>query len=54
MKDGTSVEADAAWEDAQGVWYRRSGLVSFVEKGRVEEITDLPQRQPAKTEVKAP
>lgn len=54
MRDGSSVEADAAWEDAQGVWYRRSGLVSFVEKSRVEAITDLPQRQPAKPEVKAP
>lgn len=54
MKDGSSVEADAAWEDAQGVWYRRSGLVSFVEKSRVEAITDPPQRQPAKAEVKTP
>ena len=54
MKDGSSVEADAAWEDAQGVWYRRSGLVSFVEKSRVEAITDPPARQPAKAEVKVP
>lgn len=54
MKDGSSVEADAAWEDAQGVWYRRSGLVSFVEKSRVEAITDPPPRQPAKAEVKTP
>ena len=46
MKDGSTVEADAAWEDAQGVWYRRSGLVSFVEKSRVEAITE-PQRKPA-------
>lgn len=54
MKDGSSVEADAAWEDSQGIWYRRSGLVSFVEKSRVEAITELPQRQSAKAEVKAP
>jgi hypothetical protein len=54
MKDGSSVEADAAWEDEQGIWYRRSGLVSFVEKSRVEAITDLPQRQPAKSETRAP
>ncbi|MEN3326192.1 MAG: hypothetical protein V7638_999 [Acidobacteriota bacterium] len=44
MKDGSTVEADAAWEDAQGVWFRRSGLVSFVEKSRVEAITE-PQRK---------
>lgn len=44
MKDGTSVEADAAWEDAEGIWYRRSGLVSFVERAKVEKISDLRSR----------
>ena len=39
MKDGTSVEVDAAWEDKQGVWYRRGGLVSFVESQLVKAIT---------------
>jgi len=43
MKDGSSVEADAAWQDTQGVWYRRSGLVSFVESSRVAKITDVSQ-----------
>jgi len=52
MKDGSTVEADAAWEDSQGIWYRRSGLVSFVEKSRVEAITE-PQRKAA-TESKTP
>ena len=53
MKDGSTVEADAAWEDAQGVWFRRSGLVSFVEKSRVEAITE-PQRKPSAAESKTP
>jgi type IV secretory pathway VirB10-like protein len=52
MKDGSTVEADAAWEDSQGIWFRRSGLVSFVEKSRVEAITE-PQRKPA-AEAKTP
>ena len=52
MKDGSTVEADAAWEDAQGIWFRRSGLVSFVEKSRVEAITE-PQKKPA-AETKTP
>jgi hypothetical protein len=39
MNDGTAIEADAAWEDNQGVWYRRGGLVSFVESQRVKAIT---------------
>jgi hypothetical protein len=41
MKDGTAVEVDAAWEDKQGVWYRRGGLVSFVESERVKSITGM-------------
>jgi|SRR5215213_755426 len=52
MKDGSTVEADAAWEDAQGIWFRRSGLVSFVEKSRVEAITEPQQK--AATESKTP
>jgi hypothetical protein len=48
MKDGSTVEADAAWEDAQGIWFRRSGLVSFVEKSRVEAIME-PQNKDALT-----
>ena len=52
MKDGSTVEADAAWEDAQGIWFRRSGLVSFVEKSKVEAITE-PQKKPA-AETKTP
>jgi hypothetical protein len=53
MKDGSTVEADAAWEDAQGIWFRRSGLVSFVEKSRVEAIVE-PPRKPVATESKTP
>jgi hypothetical protein len=54
MKDGSSVEADAAWEDSQGIWFRRSGVVSFLDKSRVEAITEPPQKRPAAVETKAP
>jgi hypothetical protein len=39
MQDGSTLDVDAAWEDKQGIWYRRSGLVSFVESSRVKAIT---------------
>lgn len=39
MNDGSTLDVDAAWEDSQGIWYRRSGLVSFVESSRVKAIT---------------
>jgi len=46
MKDGSSVEADAAWEDAQGVWYRRGNMVAFVERSRVDKITAASNKRP--------
>jgi cytoskeletal protein RodZ len=39
MNDGSTLDVDAAWEDKQGIWYRRSGLVSFVESSRVKAIS---------------
>jgi cytoskeletal protein RodZ len=53
LKDGSSVEADAAWEDKQGVWFRRGGIVSFLDKSRVETITEAPKR-PSAAETKTP
>jgi hypothetical protein len=50
LKDGSSVEAEAAWEDAQGIWYRRGGLVSFVERSRVDSITAAAEPRPATAE----
>ena len=47
MNDGTVVEVDAAWQDKQGVWYRRGGLVSFVESERVKAITERTEPKPA-------
>ena len=38
MIDGTIVEVDEAWEDAQGVWFRRNGVTQFVERTRVKKI----------------
>ncbi|HKP72178.1 MAG TPA: hypothetical protein VJT82_04515, partial [Pyrinomonadaceae bacterium] len=38
MTDGTTVEVDEAWDDAEGVWYRRGGVTNFVERARVKTI----------------
>lgn len=38
MNDGSTLDVEAAWEDKQGIWYRRSGLVSFVDSSRVKAI----------------
>ncbi len=42
MNDGSTLDVEAAWEDKQGIWYRRSGLVSFVDAARVKAIKSRP------------
>jgi len=43
LKSGVRVEADAAWEDRMGIWYRQGGLVSYVERDRIESIGEPAQ-----------
>ena len=38
LTDGTTMEVDEAWEDSQGVWYRRGGVTNLVERSRVREV----------------
>ncbi|MFN2452763.1 MAG: lytic transglycosylase domain-containing protein [Pyrinomonadaceae bacterium] len=38
LNDGTTIEADDAWEDAQGVWYRQGGITRLIERNRVRLI----------------
>ncbi len=38
LVDGTTLEVDEAWSDAEGVWYRRGGVTNFVERARVKTI----------------
>jgi hypothetical protein len=54
LKDGAAVEADAVWEDKQGVWYRRGGLVSFVDPNRVAAITEPAQPKPSPSDIVRP
>src|SRR5437879_12720003 len=36
--DGTTIPVDDAWEDAQGVWYRKDGVTYLVERVKVRTI----------------
>jgi LysM repeat protein len=47
--DGTSVEVDDVWEDAQGVWYRRGGITNLVERARVRSIERGSETEEAKS-----
>ena len=47
--DGTTVEVDDVWEDAQGVWYKRGGITNLVERSRVKQIERGNETDTAKT-----
>ena len=54
LKNGVMVEADAAWADQLGIWYRQGGLVSYVERDRIESIAEPPQPKTSPTETSKP
>jgi type IV secretory pathway VirB10-like protein len=54
LKSGVRVEADAAWEDKLGIWYRQGGLVSYVERDRIESIGEPPKPKSSPTEADKP
>jgi len=54
LKSGVSVEADAAWEDRLGIWYRQGGLVSYVERERIESIGEPARPKSPATDVNKP
>jgi soluble lytic murein transglycosylase-like protein len=43
LVDGSTMQVDEAWEDAQGVWYRLGGVTYLVERSRVREIVKSPR-----------
>lgn len=50
LTDGSTVDVDEAWEDAQAVWYKRGGVTSRVERSRVRAI----EREPREVDESAP
>ena len=54
LKSGVRVEADAAWEDRMGIWYRQGGLVSYVERDRIESIGEPAQAKTSPTQTDKP
>jgi hypothetical protein len=38
LNNGSRIEADEAWRTKEGVWYRRSGVVTLLNSGRVKSI----------------
>jgi hypothetical protein len=38
LMNGTKVEADEVWETGEGIWYRRRGVVTLLEREQVKAI----------------
>jgi hypothetical protein len=38
LTNGTSVEADEVWETGEGIWYRRRGILTLLERNEVKAI----------------
>ena len=38
LVDGSTIEADEAWDGGAGIWYRQHGIVTFLEGNRVKAI----------------
>ena len=54
LADGSTMQVDEAWEDAQGVWYRRAGVTYWVERSRVKQVVKAGQEaEVAKAEEEA-
>lgn len=48
LVDGRAIEVEEAWEDKQGVWYRRDGITHLLERSRVRRIErDAPSEEAA-------
>ena len=41
LNDGTTLNVDAAWNEGPGIWYRRGGLVSFIDSKDVKSISTV-------------
>lgn len=41
LNDGTTLNVDAAWKEGPGIWYRRGGLVSFIDSKDVKSISTV-------------
>ena len=45
LTDGTTVRADEVWRTRDGIWYRRSGMVTLIKFNRVKSIEKLGRKQ---------
>ncbi len=47
LTNGTSVEADEVWETGEGIWYRRRGVVTLLERNQVKAFEKASSAAPS-------
>jgi len=47
LTDGTTVQADEVWETREGIWYRRRGIVTLLDRNQVKAIEKAPSAAPS-------
>jgi hypothetical protein len=46
LLDGASIEADQVWRTSDGIWYRRGGIVTFVDPKQIKVIEKVVRATP--------
>jgi hypothetical protein len=46
LQNGLSIEAEEAWQTGEGIWYRKSGVVSLLDPSNVKAIEKVPAPSP--------
>jgi cytoskeletal protein RodZ len=46
LHSGVTIEADEAWQTAEGVWYRKSGVVSLLDPASIKAIEKVSPAAP--------
>ena len=54
LTDGTTIKADEAWATAEGIWYRRRGLVTLLKRDQVKALENTPAPKPSPVQAPVP
>ena len=46
LDSGVTIEADEAWQTAEGIWYRKSGVISLIDPKNVKAIEKVSPAAP--------
>ena len=46
LDSGVTIEADEAWQTAEGIWYRKSGVISLIDPKNVKAIEKVSPATP--------